>query len=168
MIKQILNMPLPAHLGALAGAWRRYLMPVAAIAASVVVGISLGLVRAIPAENKTGPKDTWTLPQLPVPSPISRAMNLDDAADLFWSDEPRTKRTVQTKVQVVNWRFIGTYAQGGQMYAIIADDKRVQAFKAGDTTPTGVIIKDVQEGNLTFEQDGASKTRRLYNKDTGQ
>jgi hypothetical protein len=167
MIDRLLNV-LPFQLRALVGAWRNYLVSLVAIGVAILAGVGLGLVKSIPAENKAAAKDTWALPAPPIPLLPANKMNPDDVADLFWSDEPRVKRNTKLKVQVAQWRFIGTYAQGSQLYALIADDKRVQAFKVGDTLPTGVMIKDVQEGSLTVEQDGAPKTRRLYSKDTGQ
>lgn len=164
---RFLNIPLP-QLATSLGYARQYAIHAGAIALFALIGVSLGLLKSGSLDNAPPSKDTWSLPQLP-----SRAappeLGTDEVADLFWSDEPRAKRVVaQAKAPVSVWRFTGTFAQGDRLYAIIIDDKRAKNLKPGDALPDGAIIKDVQEGTLSFEQNGAIKTRRLYDKGTPQ
>ncbi|MBL8629648.1 MAG: hypothetical protein JNM81_08475 [Rhodospirillaceae bacterium] len=163
MIERLSNLSF-AQLGAALGPLRSHVLSAGAIGLCAVAGLALGLVKAVAPPNAAAPKDVWKLPAIPMPS-MPPTMTPDDVGDMFWSDEPRAKRVVQQKAKVINWRFVGTYAQGEQLYAIITDDKRVLRLKNGDALPDGAVIQDVQLGNLTYQQDGASKTRRLFDKD---
>lgn len=162
MINRILARPLP-QLDSLMHGARSYALHAMAVGACAVLGIALGFVKSGTLENASAPKDVWKLPQI-VARTAAPAMSPEDVADLFWSEEPRAKRVVVQKGPANNWRFIGTYAQGEQLYAIIADDKRVQTLKTGDVLPDGAVIQSVQDGLLNFEQDGSTKLRRLYDK----
>lgn len=144
---------------------RSYFFHAAAVGVCAIIGLWLGFVKSEFLEKTSAPKDAWKLPQMSERN-APTALGADDVADLFWSDEPRVKRKVEAaKPPVGIWRFIGTFAQGAQLYAIIVEDQRVKIFKAGDTLPDGAIIQDVQESNLSFELSGSAMTRRLYEKE---
>jgi hypothetical protein len=82
----------------------------------------------------------------------------------LWVEEPGRRKTEVANVAAAPWRFIGTVKDGEKMLAVIELDqgKRVQRLSPGDALPNGAQIMRVSAGEISYAENDAEMTLKLF------
>jgi hypothetical protein len=140
---------------------RFYVPHMAAVGAAIVAGFAMGFATTmgkLPAVDAT---DRWSLPRW---APyVSGAKRQEMAQMALWADEPGRRKEEPVAV-VPPWRFIGTVRDGERLLAVIELDKgkRVQRLNQGEALPNGAAITRISTGEISFAQDNAETTLKLF------
>jgi len=141
---------------------RFYLPHLLALGAAVFLGVAMGFVTILGKPPAVDTTDRWSLPRWApyVAGPKREAL----ARDRIWFEEPGKRREETVVSAVPPWRFIGTVKDGDKLLAVIELDKgkRVQRLTQGDPLPNGAPITRIGTGEISYAQDNAETTLKLF------
>lgn len=141
---------------------RFYVPHLLALGAAVVLGLAMGFVTILGKPPAVDTTDRWSLPRWSpyVAGPKREAM----AQERIWLEEPGKRKEETVVAAVPPWRFIGTVKDGNKLLAVIELDKgkRVQRLNQGDPLPNGAPITKIATGELSYTEDNAETTLKLF------
>lgn len=140
---------------------RFYVPHMAAVGAAIVAGFAMGFATTMGKLPAVDAADRWSLPRW---APyVSGAKRQEMAQMTLWADEPGRRKEEPVAV-VPPWRFIGTVKDGERLLAVIELDKgkRVQRLNQGEALPNGAAITRISTGEISFAQDNAETTLKLF------
>ncbi len=141
---------------------RFYVPHMAAIVAAIVAGLAMGFTTIMGKLPAVDTADRWSLPRW---APyVSGPKRQEMAQTPLWVDEPGRRKEEAVAV-VPPWRFIGTVRDGERLLAVIELDKgkRVQRLTQGEALPNGAAITRISTGEISYSQDNAETTLKLFN-----
>ena len=142
---------------------RFYIPHLVALGAAIFAGIALASATLLSKPPAVDNADRWLLPKW---SPYAAGPRREDLAHLaIWAEEPGKRKDVAVVLPPVPpWRFVGTVRDGSKVLALIELDqgKHVQRLSPGDALPNGGQIVTVAVGELSYTEDDAQKTLKLF------
>lgn len=145
---------------------RFYVPHLVALGAAVAVGIAMGFVTVFGHPPAVDTSDRWALPRW---APYVAGPKREELARPgLWVEEPGKHKEDVVKVAAPPWRFIGTVKDGARVLAVIElEGKKIQRLSPGDALPNGAQIVTIASGEMSYTEDDAQKTLKLFgvNKD---
>ncbi|MHB1206503.1 MAG: HofP DNA utilization family protein, partial [Rhodospirillaceae bacterium] len=132
-----------------------------ALGAAVATGIAMGFVTVLGRPPAVDTSDRWALPRW---APYVAGPKRDELARAgLWVEEPGKRKEDVVKVAVPPWRFIGTVKDGARVLAVIElEGKKIQRLSPGDALPNGAQIVTIASGEMSYTEDDAQKTLKLF------
>lgn len=141
---------------------RFYVPHLTALGAAVFAGIAMGFVTVMGRPPAVDTSDRWSLPRW---APYVAGPKREEMARLpIWVEEPGKRKEEVVAVAAPPWRFIGTVRDGEKILAVIELDqgKRVQRLNPGDALPNGAQIVRVSAGEMSYTENDAEMTLKLF------
>ncbi len=141
---------------------RFYVPHMAALGAAMAVGLAMGFATIMGKPPAVDATDRWSLPRW---APfVSGPKRQEMAQTPLWVDEPGRRKEETVAVVVPPWRFIGTVKDGEKLLAVIELDsgRRVQRLNQGEALPNGASITRISTGEISYTQDNAETTLKLF------
>lgn len=141
---------------------RFYVPHLLALGAAVALGLTMGFVTILGKPPAVDTTDRWSLPRW---APyVSGAKRQDVARAQLWAEEPGKRKEEAVAVVVPPWRFIGTVKDGEKLLAVIEleSGKRVQRLNPGDPLPNGAPITRISAGEISYTENNAETTLKLF------
>lgn len=141
---------------------RFYVPHLLALSAAVLLGVAMGFVTIMGKPPAVDTADRWSLPRW---APYVAGPKREELArNPIWFEEPGKRKEEAVAVAVAPWRFIGTVKDGDKLLAVIELDrgKRVQRLNQGDPLPNGAPITRISTGEISYAENNAEMTLKLF------